>query len=119
MKNLQKKREAINQRRIARVRAVIIGTAERPRAVVRRSLRHTYLQLIDDTAQKTLVAASDAEFGKKKMKKLEAATAVGELAAKKAVAAKITAVVFDRHGRQYHGRVKAVADGMRSGGLTF
>ncbi|MBI5654419.1 50S ribosomal protein L18 [Candidatus Uhrbacteria bacterium] len=105
-------------RRIIRVRAKISGTAERPRLAVRRSLSHIYAQLIDDVSKKTLVAASDKDV-KGKFTKTEAAAEVGKILAEKAVAKKIQSVVFDRRDKRYHGRVKALADGARAGGLKF
>ena len=109
------KTEKRNRRR-ARVRAKIFGTAKRPRLSVFRSAKYVYAQLIDDDKQKTLVAADDR---KGKGKKEERAKQAGLALAKKAVAKKITAVVFDRGGYRYHGRIKALADGAREGGLKF
>lgn len=108
-------------RRLARVRAKVSGTAERPRLCVVRTLKHISAQVIDDVAGKTLAAASDAQLPKElaKAKKLEKAEALGKLIAEKAKASGITAVVFDRRDKNYHGRVRAVADGARAGGLTF
>lgn len=100
-----------------RVRNKISGTAARPRMSVFRSNKQIYVQVIDDEAQKTLVAASS--FGFEKMNKSEQAAKVGELIAKKAIEAGISAVVFDRNGYLYHGRVKAVADAARNAGLKF
>lgn len=119
-----KYRNLLNQRktrRTARTRAKIFGTAERPRLAVFRSNVGTYAQLIDDVARKTLASASTKELPKKGvgLTKLEAAAQVGALIAKKAGAAKVTTVVFDRRSYAYHGRVKALADGARKGGLTF
>ncbi|MFA5185095.1 MAG: 50S ribosomal protein L18 [Patescibacteria group bacterium] len=105
-------------RRIIRVRAKISGTAARPRLAVRRSLNHIYAQLIDDVAKKTLASASDKEI-KGKFNKTEVAAEVGKLLAGKAVAKKIEAAVFDRRDKRFHGRVKALADGAREGGLKF
>ena len=102
--------------RHARVRNKIAGTAERPRLAVFRSLTHIYAQLIDDQGGKTIVAASDADGTGKKS---ERAAAVGKLLAERAKAAGIENVVFDRGGYRYHGRVKALADAARKGGLTF
>lgn len=102
-----------------RNRARISGTAMRPRLAVRRSLKHIYAQLIDDLTGKTLVAASDAEIKMKTAKPLAIATEVGKALAKKAIEKKINAAVFDRRDKKYHGRVKALADGAREGGLTF
>lgn len=108
-------------RRLARkkrIRARIVGTAARPRLTVYCSLTSVYAQLIDDTAGKTIASASSKE-AKAKSKNIETATKVGELLAKKAKDAKITAIVFDRNGRRYHGRVKALAEAARKSGLTF
>jgi large subunit ribosomal protein L18 len=102
-----------------RIRAKISGTAKIPRLNVYRSLKHLFAQLIDDTAGKTLVSASDFEIKAKKGKKSDKAKEVGLLIAKKALDKKISEVVFDRAGFKYHGRVKAVADGAREGGLKF
>jgi large subunit ribosomal protein L18 len=106
----------LRQRRHLRVRAKVSGTAERPRLVVFRSHKHIYAQLVDDMAGRTLMSVSDAGLEGKKGEK---STAVGKLVAEKAKAAGITTVVFDRAGYRYHGRVKAVADGAREGGLEF
>ena len=112
-----RKREAF-KRRQQRVRAKVRGSADRPRLHVFRSLRHISVQLIDDDASKTLVAASDREVTAKGQK-TAVALHVGELIAQKAKSAGITKVVFDRAGNRYHGRVKALADGARAGGLQF
>ena len=111
------------QIRHMRVRNKISGTAERPRLSVYRSLNNIYAQVIDDVAQTTLVSAStlDAEI-KGKLKATgnkEAAKAVGELVAKRAIEKGIKAVVFDRGGYIYHGRVKELADAAREAGLEF
>ena len=95
------------------------GLASKPRFAVFKSNKHIYVQLINDEAGKTLVAASDLEIKDLKKKKSEIAFAVGQLAAKKALVKKITEVVFDRGGYKYAGRVKAMADGARKGGLIF
>ncbi|MCX6745033.1 MAG: 50S ribosomal protein L18 [Candidatus Parcubacteria bacterium] len=105
--------------RKARIRQRIKGDAKCPRFNVYRSLQHIYAQLIDDQSGKTLVCASDLELKAKKGKKLDKAKEVGKLIAQKAVAKKISRVVFDRGGFKFHGRVKAVADGAREGGLKF
>jgi large subunit ribosomal protein L18 len=105
-------------RRHGRVRAKISGTTLRPRLNVFRSNTGMYIQLIDDVAKKTLVAVSNIEIKDKKTK-TENATAMGLLIAEKAKKANITAIVFDRGGYKYHGRVKAVAEGARQGGLEF
>ena len=104
-------------RRHLRVRKKVSGTAERPRLVVYRSLKHTYAQLVDDVAQRTLATVSSHSLTDGK--KSERATAVGKAVAERAKAAGITRVVFDRAGYRYHGRVKAVADGAREAGLEF
>ena len=100
-----------------RVRNKISGTAERPRMSVFRSNKQIYVQVIDDEAAKTLVAASS--LGLEKMPKCEQAAKVGEMIAKKAIEAGISSVVFDRNGYLYHGRVKEVADAARNAGLKF
>ena len=104
-------------RRHLRVRKKVSGTAERPRLVVYRSLKHIYAQLVDDERSRTLMTVSDAKAteGTKTTKSSE----VGRMLAERAKEAGITKVVFDRAGYQYHGRVKAVADGAREGGLEF
>lgn len=111
------------KRRHRRIRARVSGTAERPRLNVYRSLEHIYAQLIDDEAGRTIVSAStvDKELaaGLAGMKKQAQATAVGKAVAERALDAGITEVVFDRGGYLYHGRVKALADGAREGGLKL
>ena len=101
-----------------RIRAKVTGTATRPRLVVFRSLKRNYAQLIDDTAGKSLLAASDAAF-KTEGTKCERAKKVGLEIAKLAAKQGITTCSFDRNGYKYHGRVKALADGAREGGLKF
>ncbi len=118
MKNV-KRMAAIKIRRINRVRAKVTGTEARPRLTVKRTLAHIYAQIIDDVAGRTLAAASDREIKNKKIKKIELASLVGKLLAEKAKAKKITLVVFDRRDKKYHGRIKALAEGARSGGLKF
>jgi large subunit ribosomal protein L18 len=105
-------------RRHARVRRKVSGTADRPRLAVFRSNRHIYVQLIDDVGARTVTAASDAEV-KAEGDKTAAAKAVGQLIAERAKQAGIDRAVFDRGGRLYHGRVAAVADGAREGGLSI
>ncbi len=110
------------ERRRRRVRAKITGQPDRPRLNVFRSSKHIYAQLIDDVAGHTLVAACSLEADIRTqdgLKKTEEATAVGKLIAQRALARQIKKVVFDRAGYRYHGRVKAVADGAREGGLEF
>ena len=122
MKKLKTARAARNRRHI-RVRKTIAGTQGRPRLAIYRSLNHIYAQIIDDGAGHTLVAASDVESdvraARKGKKKSEVAALVGEAVAKKAGEKGIQAVVFDRGGFQYHGRVKALAEAARKGGLSF
>lgn len=101
-----------------RVRAKIFGTKEKPRLSVYRSLAGIYAQLIDDESGKTLAQASAKDI-KSKAKKTEVSKEVGKKLAEKALAAKITTCVFDRGGFAYHGRVKALAEGAREGGLQF
>lgn len=105
--------------RKARIRAKITGDSIRPRLNVYRSLQHINAQIIDDQAGKTLVSASDLELKNKKLKKEDMAKEVGRLIAKKAQEKKIKNVVFDRGGFKFHGRIKALADGAREGGLEF
>jgi|CXWL01.1.fsa_nt_gi large subunit ribosomal protein L18 len=104
-------------RRKNRIRAKVSGTATRPRLVVFRSNSHITAQLVDDSAGKTLIAASDLKV--KKGTKVERAQMVGKAIAEFSTAKKLEAVVFDRNGYQYHGRVKALADAAREGGLKF
>lgn len=111
------KKLLLKTRRHKRIRAKVSGTATRPRLVVSRSLAHLYAQLIDDTSGKTLAAASDLKV--KKGSKMERAKAVGLEIAQKALELKIETCVFDRNGHRYHGRVKALAEAAREGGLKF
>lgn len=117
MKSIHKKL-ILRNNRARRVRAKIKGTAKRPRLSVFRSLKHISVQLIDDEGAKTILSVSDKEVTGKH-KKTELAQLVGELVAKKAKAKKIEKIVFDRGSNSYHGRVKAVAEGARKGGLKF
>lgn len=112
------------KRRHVRVRAKVSGSPQRPRLNVFRSSAHMYAQVIDDLAGHTLVAASDLDEDVKKLagessNKTERARAVGSVVADRAKAAGLTTVVFDRGGFLYHGRIKAVAEGAREGGLEF
>jgi large subunit ribosomal protein L18 len=109
------------KRRHVRVRAKVSGTAQRPRLNVFRSSAHIYVQLVDDVAGRTLASASDLEatIREKGGSKTERATAVGTVIAERAKEAGVTTVVFDRGGFLYHGRIKAVADAAREGGLDF
>ena len=110
-------RRAGVQKRHRRVRKTVLGTPERPRLAVFRSNRHIYAQLIDDRAGATLASASTLADGKGDPK--ARAKSVGEEIATKAKAAGIEKAVFDRGGFRYHGRVQAVAEGAREGGLEF
>src|SRR5215208_6051626 len=107
---------AKRERRHVRVRKNLAGTQARPRLVVFRSLKHIYAQLVDDTTSRTLATVSDHKLSGKKREK---SSEVGKLIAQKAKDAGLSRVVFDRAGYRYHGRVKAVADGAREGGLEF
>ncbi|MBQ2554702.1 MAG: 50S ribosomal protein L18 [Prevotella sp.] len=100
-----------------RIRKKVNGTAERPRMTVFRSNKQIYVQIINDLTGTTLASASS--LGMESMPKIQQAEKVGELVAEKALAAGITAVVFDRNGYLYHGRVKQLADAARKGGLKF
>jgi large subunit ribosomal protein L18 len=110
---------AKKERRVKRVRARVSGTKARPRLAVERSLKHMRAQVIDDVAGRTLAAASDVEISAKTEGKVAIAAAVGRLLAEKAAKAGVKTVVFDRRSYRYHGRVKALADGAREGGLIF
>lgn len=116
-------RAQARERRHLRVRARIAGTADRPRLNVFRSVAGIYAQVIDDAAGRTLVSAStvdkDLRGQVEKLKKSEQAKIVGKIVAERAKARGIQAVVFDRGGYKYIGRVKALADGAREGGLQF
>lgn len=111
-------RQNLRLKRKARAKSKVRGTQSKPRLNVFRSNKHIYGQLIDDENSKTLVQVSDAKI-KAKGKKTELALNVGEDLAKEAKAKKITKIVFDRNGYKYHGRVKALAEGARKGGLLF
>ncbi len=120
-------KKEFNKRRLrikSTIKKKIYGTTERPRLSVYRSLNEIYGQIVDDTAGKTLVALSSnskeikEEIAAAKTK-IQKSVVVGKLLAKKAIEKKIETVVFDRNGYLYHGRVKALADGAREGGLKF
>jgi large subunit ribosomal protein L18 len=114
-------RTASRLRRQVRGRKRIAGSAERPRLVVTRSARHITAQVVDDAVGRTLAAASTMEADLRTLEGDKSAKAkrVGELVAERAKAAGVEGVVFDRAGNKYHGRVAALADGAREGGLTF
>ena len=119
--NRKKTPQAARTRRHLRIRRRLSGTPERPRLAVYRSLTHIYAQVIDDVAGRTLAAASDldADLRSATGTKRDAATQVGALVAERAKNAGVSQVVFDRGGFLYHGRVKALADAAREGGLKF
>ena len=114
-------RAASRKRRHVRVRKKVTGSASRPRLVVNRSARHMFAQIIDDSVGRTLAAAStlDAPIRTAEGDKTAKARQVGELLAQRAKDAGIAAVVFDRGGYHYHGRIAALADGAREGGLQL
>jgi large subunit ribosomal protein L18 len=115
------RKRALRIRRHARVRKHLGGTPERPRLAVFRSGRHISAQVIDDSAGRTLASASTVEASLRASTggNVAAADAVGRLVAERAIAAGVTRVVFDRGGYRYHGRVAALADAARKGGLEF
>ncbi len=121
MKDHNKQKSLKRIRRKNRVRSKIFGTQERPRFSVFRSNKYIFLQLIDDQAGKTLVSAKDSDVKDiNKIKgKVKRAYKVAKVLAERAKQKKIESVVFDRNGYKYHGRIKAVADGARDGGLKF
>jgi len=106
-------------KRRRRVRAKVHGSAERPRISVFRSNRGVFAQLIDDASGRTLAAVNWTEDELKSLKRMEQASKAGQLLAERAKAAGVETAVFDRGGYQYHGRVKALAEGAREGGLIF
>ncbi|MGN7246255.1 50S ribosomal protein L18 [Janibacter anophelis] len=116
-----KGKTAARGRRHVRLRKKVSGTAARPRLVVTRSSRHVFVQVVDDTVGKTVASASTMEADVRALEadKTERAKKVGELVAERAKANGVDAVVFDRGGNRYHGRVAAIADGAREGGLTL
>ena len=123
---MPKDKNARHLRRVrqARVRKKVSGTPDRPRLSVFRSLKHIYAQVIDDTTGRTIVAASSQEAVKENAEALGGSksvvsAAVGKALAERAIAAGVKQVVFDRGGCKYHGRVQALADGSRAGGLLF
>jgi large subunit ribosomal protein L18 len=121
MKSLKHKL-TLRQKRIWRIRKKVSGTAERPRLCVSFTNKHVYAQAIDDAAGKTLVSVSSLNKdlkGENMTANRESATKLGKAFAEKAKAANITKVVFDRHGRPYHGRVKDFAEAAREGGIEF
>jgi large subunit ribosomal protein L18 len=117
--SILEKKALARERRATRVRSKVRGTAERPRLSVFRSNRAIWAQVIDDRQGHTLVSASSTQLGEKGLNKKDAAAKVGLLLAERAKAAGVERVVFDRGPYLYHGRVKALADGAREGGLEF
>ena len=107
------------QRRKTGIRKRVTGTPQRPRLTVSRSLNHIYAQIIDDLAGRTLVAANSRQLGEKDGGNKSGAVKVGTALAERAVAAGVSAVTFDRNGMKFHGRIKALADAARKGGLKF
>ena len=116
-----KSKSAARGRRHLRVRKKVSGTPQRPRLVVSRSSRHVFVQIVDDTVGKTVASASTMEADLRTFEgdKTAKARKVGELLAERAKSAGIDAVVFDRGGNKYHGRIAAIADGAREGGLSL
>ncbi len=114
-----KTKEAARLKRRRRVRAKVVGSAERPRISVFRSNRGVSAQLIDDRTGSTLAAVNWTEAELRELRGVEQAKRAGELLAQRAQAAGVQTAVFDRGGYRYHGRVQALADGAREGGLTF
>jgi large subunit ribosomal protein L18 len=117
--SIMDKKNRARERRATRVRSKVQGTAERPRLTVFRSNRAIWVQLVDDLKGHTLAAASSNDLDGKGLAKKDQAAKVGELVAERAKAAGIDKVVFDRGPYLYHGRVKALAEGARQGGLDF
>ncbi|MCZ7567538.1 MAG: 50S ribosomal protein L18 [Ardenticatenaceae bacterium] len=122
-RQIRRSARAMRERRHRHIRSRVSGTAERPRLSVYRSLTNIYAQLIDDISGHTLVSASTLDPAIReeiaRLKKTEAARRVGALVAERAKTAGITQVVFDRGGFRYHGRVRALAEAAREGGLEF
>jgi large subunit ribosomal protein L18 len=120
---MKETRSAARNRRHVRVRKKIFGTSQAPRLSVFRSLKHIYAQIIDDESGRTLISAStldpDIREQVAELNKTEQAKLVGKRLAEKALSNGVTRVVFDRGGYKYHGRVKALADASREGGLQF
>jgi large subunit ribosomal protein L18 len=121
MKKILIQKRITRKRRKARTRAKIHGSATRPRLAVHRRLKHIYVQIINDDAGVTIVSIDDQKLAKDKQTgtKVEVAREVGKSIAELAKAKKVTEIVFDRAGVRYHGRIKAVAEGAREGGLKF
>lgn len=117
-KLIEKKRRRLKRK--LRIRSRIRGTAERPRMTVFKSNKHTYIQVVDDTSNRTIVAVSNLEKELSGVKnRVKDVQKLGEVAAKRLLEKKIESVVFDRNGYLYHGLVKSIADGARKAGLKF
>ena len=117
---MKRSRDEARQRRHTRVRKIVSGSPDRPRLAVYRSNRYIYAQVIDDTAGRTLAAASSQEKDlRSRTLTVETASEVGKLVAARAKEAGVSVVVFDRGGNKFHGRVKALADAARESGLEF
>lgn len=113
-------KKTIKQTRQTRIRAKVKGVSDKPRLSVFRSNKYVYAQVIDDQKKQTVVGVTEKELlVKEKLNKSQRARNLGKLIAKKAIAKKISKVVFDRGSYRYHGRVKAIAEGAREGGLKF
>ena len=112
-------KEKSRQKKKMRIRKKVIGSVERPRLCIFRSTKHIYAQVIDDASGVTIVSASTLDVDGLKNANISTAKAIGQEIAKRALGKSIKAVVFDRNGYLFHGRVKALADGAREGGLSF
>ena len=119
MKKEEKVKQLRRSRRAIRIRKKIEANETAPRLTVFRSNKHIYAQVIDDKSGKTLVSVSEKELISDKVSRVETAKLVGQKLAEKAIKQKVTKVIFDKGGYKYHGRVKALADGAREGGLEF
>jgi large subunit ribosomal protein L18 len=117
--SIQQSTNAMRDRRAVRVRSKVRGTADRPRLSVFRSNKAIWAQVIDDSTGRTLASADSNHLAEKDLKKTDQAAKVGALVAERAKAAGVERVVFDRGSYLYHGRVKALADSAREGGLDF
>lgn len=112
-------KEIARQKKKMRIRKKVMGSVERPRLCIFRSTKHIYVQLIDDAKGATIASASTLDVDGMKNANINSAKAIGAEIAKRALSKNVKAVVFDRNGYLFHGRVKALADGAREGGLDF
>lgn len=119
MSSKSEKSAELRARRKLRIRSKINGTVDRPRLSLYRSNEHVYAQVIDDTAGKTVVSISSFEKGSNKRASVEICKELGKILGERCLAKNISKIVFDRNGNQYHGRVKAFAEGARESGLQF